>query len=428
MKSDNNISESKGSDRKSLYSSSTVGGVIDGALNSTNGVMWTDMLRITVEDTGPGLSEEAMEKLFHHQAAKQGQRFTGGTGLGLFSLAKRTEALGGRCGVHARDDGKPGCVFWFAIPYRPDNSFESRDGHCSKHGDSAGQLLEPEAHPTWDLSGRVQGTKCIDADPVPIHDRDDKTATAATALPPSKIHNSVAANPTAAAVQVNTTARDPFPTIVGNLRRRSASSNPGNGASPLVQTFHETATANQSGTAGSYLGTMVHREGTMTNRARNATSQVAYQAGALPALPESTTPTTAGHTPAVCTAGGTFTSAAAQSTAALMNEPEEESSVTVGTVAKGIKSHGDRTIPVKALTALSSSSSKLRVLVVDDAQTVLRLVSRTLEKQGFIVDTAKNGAVALDKMIQTNIMNGNSLSEKSYDVVLTDIQMPVMSK
>jgi PleD family two-component response regulator len=76
----------------------------------------------------------------------------------------------------------------------------------------------------------------------------------------------------------------------------------------------------------------------------------------------------------------------------------------------------------------SSSSSKLRVLVVDDAQTVLRLVSRTLEKQGFIVDTAKNGAVALEKMIQANTMNGNSLSEKSYDVVLTDIQMPVMSK
>ena len=48
---------------------------------------------------------------------------TGGTGLGLFSLRKRIEALGGNCGIKDRDDKGEGSCFWFSFPYRPD--FES---------------------------------------------------------------------------------------------------------------------------------------------------------------------------------------------------------------------------------------------------------------------------------------------------------------
>ena len=44
-----------------------------------------------------------------------------GTGLGLFSLAKRVEALGGHYGVRNRPDGVQGSIFWFAIPYKPDH-------------------------------------------------------------------------------------------------------------------------------------------------------------------------------------------------------------------------------------------------------------------------------------------------------------------
>lgn len=43
---------------------------------------------------------------------------------GLYSLAKRLEALGGTYGVEPRTDGKQGSVFWFAIPYRPDTTVE----------------------------------------------------------------------------------------------------------------------------------------------------------------------------------------------------------------------------------------------------------------------------------------------------------------
>jgi CheY-like chemotaxis protein len=40
--------------------------------------------------------------------------------LGLYTLAKRTEALGGYYGVSARADGQQGTRFFFGIPYIPD--------------------------------------------------------------------------------------------------------------------------------------------------------------------------------------------------------------------------------------------------------------------------------------------------------------------
>jgi hypothetical protein len=56
------------------------------------------------------------------QPFTQAQRLTGGTGLGLFSLAQRMKALGGHCGVQRREDGLEGSLFWFAMPYRIDDS------------------------------------------------------------------------------------------------------------------------------------------------------------------------------------------------------------------------------------------------------------------------------------------------------------------
>jgi signal transduction histidine kinase len=76
------------------------------------------MLLFEVQDAGIGLSDEAMQTLFN--PFKQAQRLAGGTGLGLFSLAKRVEALHGHYGVSRRPDGAQGSLFWFSIPYRPD--------------------------------------------------------------------------------------------------------------------------------------------------------------------------------------------------------------------------------------------------------------------------------------------------------------------
>jgi signal transduction histidine kinase len=74
---------------------------------------------------GIGLSATARETLF--QPFQQAQRMAGGTGLGLFSLSKRVEALGGFRGVEERKDGKRGSNFWFSFPYRPDRTEEGSD-------------------------------------------------------------------------------------------------------------------------------------------------------------------------------------------------------------------------------------------------------------------------------------------------------------
>ena len=79
------------------------------------------MIRVSVEDRGVGIAEDERMNLF--SPFKQAQRMAGGTGLGLYSLRKRLEALNGYCGVNARSDGLNGSVFWFAFPYRPDLTY-----------------------------------------------------------------------------------------------------------------------------------------------------------------------------------------------------------------------------------------------------------------------------------------------------------------
>ena len=79
-------------------------------------------LLFEVVDTGIGISDDKIKTLF--APFQQAQRFAGGTGLGLFSLARRVEAQNGACGVRKRDDGVTGSVFWFMLPYVPDPTME----------------------------------------------------------------------------------------------------------------------------------------------------------------------------------------------------------------------------------------------------------------------------------------------------------------
>ena len=75
---------------------------------------------VAVEDCGIGITDDARKDLF--QPFKQAQKKAGGTGLGLYSLLKRVEALGGKCGAGPRSDGSEGSTFWFTFPYRPDET------------------------------------------------------------------------------------------------------------------------------------------------------------------------------------------------------------------------------------------------------------------------------------------------------------------
>ena len=70
----------------------------------------------------------------------------------------------------------------------------------------------------------------------------------------------------------------------------------------------------------------------------------------------------------------------------------------------------------EAAKADSTLPKDITVLVVEDSSTLRRLWAKLLKEQKCIVETASNGADAIEKC-----------SEKLYDVVLMDITMPIMS-
>jgi chemosensory pili system protein ChpA (sensor histidine kinase/response regulator) len=70
----------------------------------------------------------------------------------------------------------------------------------------------------------------------------------------------------------------------------------------------------------------------------------------------------------------------------------------------------------RAEVSEAERSGPRRVLLVDDSVSVRRFVGQMLEKAGFHVTTAGDGADAL-----------NRLADATYDVVVTDLEMPRMN-
>ena len=62
-----------------------------------------------------------------------------------------------------------------------------------------------------------------------------------------------------------------------------------------------------------------------------------------------------------------------------------------------------------------------RVLVVDDSAFNLMIAKELIEAQGYSIDTALNGKLAIDQIISRQEMN------RPYDLVLMDCEMPVMN-
>jgi CheY-like chemotaxis protein/signal transduction histidine kinase len=85
-----------------------------------------DMLLFQIIDSGIGISKEKQAELF--QPFQQAQNMAGGTGLGLYSMSKRVNAIGGTCGVRDRADRQQGTCFWFTLPYVPDEESATAAG------------------------------------------------------------------------------------------------------------------------------------------------------------------------------------------------------------------------------------------------------------------------------------------------------------
>ena len=269
-------------------------------------------LRFEIEDTGIGMSEDSMLSLFN--PFKQTQRLAGGTGLGLYSLAKRIEAMDGKYGVKNRRDLKQGSLFWFSIPYKADTVYAS------------------------------------------MRNNDDEDT------------SSVKSNYVALAAKLSI-----------SLPIRSQPNSP-RGVNP------------------------VRKSSMFMNRHQKALES------AMSSVTNAATPPSVGSSPIK------HTTAAASDDAAVLFRPEETS---LASTIKGVIATQEH--KPKADKMETNKPLSLDILIVDDAPSILKMTGMVLKRLGHKVSTAENGDVAV-KLIKSRWEE----QESKFDVVLMDLQMPVM--
>ncbi len=101
---------------------------------------------------------------------------------------------------------------------------------------------------------------------------------------------------------------------------------------------------------------------------------------------------------------------------------EVESEVGKGscfTITLSFPIHSPATISSEAGVCAASSASPHRILIVEDTEINLEIEAALLEDAGFLVDSAVDGSIAVDKV--RNSEHGY------YSLILMDIQMPVMN-
>ncbi len=289
-------------------------------------------LRFEVEDTGIGMSEDAMASLFN--PFKQTQRLAGGTGLGLYSLAKRLEALHGFYGVQKRRDGQQGSLFWFAIPYRPDGVTAALITSKSRFNGSLDEVALKKLMSNFvDSTNNPDKSKSIDI-------------------------------PTSFSSRLHTDIKQ----VINNKI-------------PSVST----STVNTLEVSGSTEFSEVVVTDKVT---KQQLVRVANHSSVQSCLVD-------GHTPAKTS-----------SIIAMV----ENSNATIQESAHG-----------SLLQSESASQCCLSILVVDDSPPILKMTSLMLKRLGHKITTAENGAIAL-RLVEDHWYN----SKLCFDVILMDLQMPVM--
>lgn len=97
----------------------------EGSISFGYDMLGNDQLRFYVSDTGRGISQENLERLFK-RFDRLGNNNVEGTGLGLSICKLLVEHMGGKISVESKGEGK-GATFCFTLPFEPVTEIEVED-------------------------------------------------------------------------------------------------------------------------------------------------------------------------------------------------------------------------------------------------------------------------------------------------------------
>jgi signal transduction histidine kinase len=328
-----------------------------GGTGASAGSVSHPMIRYEVLDSGIGISPEAQATAFQPLNRSRTDRQSGGAGLGLYSLSKRVEALGGSCGIGPRPDGREGTLCWFTEPYRPDFSPTTAEGNLIDVSEATLRKLRSRKF-SEDLSSSYTSMRFRGAGGEGSSPREPGSAV-------DQHHN--------------------------------------------ISSLYVPQTQSSTHAAGNHHNHHQHHQHPhQTHLTHRETSLLLANPTVFPLQPS----LSAGDFPPSPTS---VTFDLMPTATAAHEEGQREGQGQIQRHHRLLSSSTSTSTEFNAVPSLQLLPSlPLKVLVVDDSPTILKTMARTLERSKHEVETAQNGAVALDLMKQ-----------KTYDAVLMDIQMYV---
>jgi CheY-like chemotaxis protein len=304
------------------------------------------------------------------------------------------EALHGFYGVMKRRDGKQGSLFWFAIPYQPDNLYASHLESQSPIHDEIDRNQRDE------FDSRSSSNKVVPSSSSSSLEKsslDGYATTSAIMQTMSSPRLGVRSD-----LHVNTNHRIPS---VPTLNIQQVNQNTG------------FVTASRS-SMGDYNRTARSASASASARSRSMSTSIVTDR-------TDRTMTTMVSSPSSPTSisGGSPTPSLFHHRKRILPEISSANHRSGGrdVALKALNEDEDEGIAVVAATSLATIPLGLKILLVDDSPTIVKMSSVLLTKLGHSVDTAENGAIAV-QMVEDSLFR----MKMKFDVILMDLQMPVM--